>query len=360
MEASAPRAQGSPSWPVEGSHCTGPLAHPAPAGPGWGPEGGPPPGAVASQLVTPRPGCKRPRAACVTLSEAQGSLLSLPFPRKLWEIVSSPQFESIRWHSSGTCIVINQKLFEKEILDRQGPSKVFETDCMKSFLRQLNLYGFSKIWQDESTPVCLDHVSTEEAPSHEPSKLQFYCSLLFRRDSPQLLARMQRRTRSRAALKQREGAPQAPPLALAATSATARPEAAGSRTAGLQTPARAELPLDAAAAPARRDPVLPTAAGRPAQPAARPIAASSPYWPVGSLAGGRPRGLSAPTSQLSTASVLTWCHPLGSMPIMSPGPAGPGLAVPHLPSPFCWPSPRYFPAYRPPPHGPADRADDPR
>lgn len=34
--------------------------------------------------------------------------------------------------------------FQKEILEWDSWHRVFETDCMKSFTHQLNLYGFSK------------------------------------------------------------------------------------------------------------------------------------------------------------------------------------------------------------------------
>ena len=49
------------------------------------------------------------------------------FPRKLCSIVNSHHFVSIWWEEDGTCIGINEELF-KNILERVGSDKVFETD----------------------------------------------------------------------------------------------------------------------------------------------------------------------------------------------------------------------------------------
>uniref|UniRef100_A0A8C6ECI7 HSF-type DNA-binding domain-containing protein n=1 Tax=Moschus moschiferus TaxID=68415 RepID=A0A8C6ECI7_MOSMO len=88
---------------------------------------------------------KRP---CYTFSVSEtgelNDFLSLTFPQKLWNIVESDQFESIWWDESGTCIVINEEFFKKEVLERKAPFRIFETNNMKSLVRQLNLYGFSK------------------------------------------------------------------------------------------------------------------------------------------------------------------------------------------------------------------------
>lgn len=76
--------------------------------------------------------------------QGEDNLLSLPFPQKLWRLVNSNQFSSIWWDDGGTCLGVNEKLFQKEILERDVPDKVFATDSLRSFLRQLNLYGFRK------------------------------------------------------------------------------------------------------------------------------------------------------------------------------------------------------------------------
>nr|XP_020749454.1 heat shock transcription factor, Y-linked-like isoform X2 [Odocoileus virginianus texanus] len=85
---------------------------------------------------------------CYTFSVSESNelndVLSLNFPQKLWKIVESDQFKSIWWDESGTSIVINEEVFKKEVLDRKAPFRIFETDSMKSLVRQLNLYGFRK------------------------------------------------------------------------------------------------------------------------------------------------------------------------------------------------------------------------
>ena len=96
--------------------------------------------ALSEDLVINRPCYK------YSLSETDevNDFLTLTFPQKLWNIVESDQFESIWWDERGTCIVINEELFKKEVLERKAPFRIFETKTMKSLIRQLNLYGFSK------------------------------------------------------------------------------------------------------------------------------------------------------------------------------------------------------------------------
>ena len=106
---------------------------------------------------------KRLHTECGTLPRGDGSLLSLPFPRKLRTTVNSHHFVSIWWEENGTCIGISEELFEN-ILERVDSDKVFETDLMKSFFRQLSLYGFSKECQDVLTSLCLTTLFMEEPP----------------------------------------------------------------------------------------------------------------------------------------------------------------------------------------------------
>ena len=113
---------------------------------------------------------KRLHTECGALPRGEGSLLSLPFLRKLRTIVNSHHFVSIWWEEDGTCVGISEELFE-EILERMGSDKVFETDCMKSFVCQLSLYGFSKVCQ-VLTSLCLTSLLTEEPPVCVLSKLR--------------------------------------------------------------------------------------------------------------------------------------------------------------------------------------------
>uniref|UniRef100_A0A8D2L2T5 HSF-type DNA-binding domain-containing protein n=1 Tax=Varanus komodoensis TaxID=61221 RepID=A0A8D2L2T5_VARKO len=148
----------------------------------------------AFQALSDGPWAKRPRLA---LSD-EGSLedndfLSLTFPKKLWKIVESDQFKSLWWDDDGNCVVIDEELFKKEVLERKGPLRIFETDCMKSFIRQLNLYGFSKMRQNFQRSASLVEFLAEEKAAYAFSKLQFYHNPNFKRGCPHLLARCKRR-----------------------------------------------------------------------------------------------------------------------------------------------------------------------
>ncbi|KAM9576304.1 heat shock transcription factor, Y-linked-like [Trichechus inunguis] len=137
---------------------------------------------------------KRPRYTfCVSEPDEDNDFLSLTFPRKLWKIVESDQFKSIWWDKNGTSIVINEELFKKEVLERKTPFRIFETENMKSLVRQLNLYGFSKMRQNFQRSASLADFLAEEKEVSALSKLQFYHNPNFKRGCPQLLIRMKRR-----------------------------------------------------------------------------------------------------------------------------------------------------------------------
>ncbi|XP_038603838.1 heat shock transcription factor, Y-linked-like [Tachyglossus aculeatus] len=118
---------------------------------------------------------------------------SFTFPKKLWKITESDQFQSIWWNNDGNCIVIDEELFKKEVLESKGPFRIFETDCMKSFIRQLNLYGFSKIRYEFQRSASLADFLAEEKEVSAMNKLQFYHNPNFKRGCPHLLVRMKRR-----------------------------------------------------------------------------------------------------------------------------------------------------------------------
>ena len=112
--------------------------------------------ALSEDLVIKRPHC----TCSVSQTDDVNDFLSLTFPQKLWNIVESDQFESIWWDDTGTCIVINEELFKKEVLERKKPFRIFETKSMKTLIRQLNLYGFNKkrqtVQRSASLPVFLE------------------------------------------------------------------------------------------------------------------------------------------------------------------------------------------------------------
>ncbi|XP_045678244.1 heat shock transcription factor, Y-linked-like [Phyllostomus hastatus] len=137
---------------------------------------------------------KRPRyAVCASESDEDNDFLSMTFPRKLWKIVESDQIKSIWWDEKGTSIVINEELFKKEVLERKAPFRIFDTDNMKSLVRQLNLYGFSKMRQNIQRSASLADFLAEEKVLSVLNKLQCYHNPNFKRGCPQLLVRIKRR-----------------------------------------------------------------------------------------------------------------------------------------------------------------------
>uniref|UniRef100_A0A8C8RG34 Heat shock factor protein 5 n=1 Tax=Pelusios castaneus TaxID=367368 RepID=A0A8C8RG34_9SAUR len=98
------------------------------------------------------------------------------FPAKLWRLVNSPRFRSIRWDARGEGLLIDQPLFEAELLG------LFKTSNFTSFIRQLNLYGFRKV------------VLGPPAAPAPPGPLHHFHSPHFRRDRPDLLVHLKRLT----------------------------------------------------------------------------------------------------------------------------------------------------------------------
>ncbi|KAI4529189.1 hypothetical protein MG293_020863 [Ovis ammon polii] len=112
--------------------------------------------ALAEDLVIKRPHY----TYSVSETDDVNDFLLLTFPQKLWNIVESDQFESIWWDETGTCRVINEELFRKEVLERKEPFRKFETKSMKRLIRQLNLYGVNKnrqtVQRSAALPVFLE------------------------------------------------------------------------------------------------------------------------------------------------------------------------------------------------------------
>ncbi|KAA8586414.1 hypothetical protein FQN60_000250, partial [Etheostoma spectabile] len=108
------------------------------------------------------------------------------FPAKLWRLVNNPLNDAIFWDKLGKVVVIDQHLFERQIL---SPSNIatldnldyFKTTNFSSFVRQLNLYGFRK-----ADPAVKD--TGDNAAYHH-----FY-NPNFQRDQPELVARLRRLT----------------------------------------------------------------------------------------------------------------------------------------------------------------------
>ncbi|XP_036126984.1 heat shock transcription factor, Y-linked-like [Molossus molossus] len=130
---------------------------------------------------------------CDSEQDEDNAFCSMTFPRKLWKIVENDQIKSIWWDKNGTSIVINEELFKKEVLKRKAPFRIFKTDRMRSFLYQLNLYGFIKMQQNFQRSASLADFLAEEKEVSILSKLRLFHNPNFKRGYPQLLVRMKRR-----------------------------------------------------------------------------------------------------------------------------------------------------------------------
>ncbi|XP_010311255.2 heat shock factor protein 5 [Balearica regulorum gibbericeps] len=120
------------------------------------------------------------------------------FPAKLWRLVNSPRFSSIRWDTRGEGLLVDQLLFESELLGVgpggaagaagdgvAGAADLFKTKNFTSFIRQLNLYGFRK--------VLLGPASDGDG-SGSAGPLHHFQSPHFLRDRPDLLVNLKRLT----------------------------------------------------------------------------------------------------------------------------------------------------------------------
>ncbi|XP_038005152.1 POC1 centriolar protein homolog A isoform X4 [Motacilla alba alba] len=115
---------------------------------------------------------KTKRAPAVS-SERTGKdnrFLPLCFPEKLWKMLESDQFRSIWWSEGGKCVAINKDLFEEEVLGRGVCQRVFNTQHIKSVIRQLNLYGFTKVQRDFQRSASLPEFLSEEAAASAHSQ----------------------------------------------------------------------------------------------------------------------------------------------------------------------------------------------
>ncbi|XP_025714362.2 heat shock transcription factor, X-linked member 3-like [Callorhinus ursinus] len=124
----------------------------------------------------------QPEAPNLGAANVGQNILGLSFPRKLWSIVEDDAFTSVRWNDDGDTVIIDEDLFQREILHRRGPERIFETDSLKGFICLMNLYGFSKIRPDSPSV---------RAPGN--GRMTMYRNSNFQRDRPVLLENIQRK-----------------------------------------------------------------------------------------------------------------------------------------------------------------------
>ncbi|XP_041334171.1 heat shock factor protein 5-like [Pyrgilauda ruficollis] len=116
------------------------------------------------------------------------------FPAKLWRLLNSPRVRSVRWDSRAQGLLIDRCLFERELLspghapggggDGAGPvPRTFRATRFRSFVRQLYRYGFRKVpgWLGAAAPG-------------DAGGWLHYSNPCFRRDRPDLLLRIRRRS----------------------------------------------------------------------------------------------------------------------------------------------------------------------
>ncbi|XP_059692932.1 heat shock factor protein 5-like [Haemorhous mexicanus] len=116
------------------------------------------------------------------------------FPAKLWRLANSPRVRSVRWDSRATGLLIDRSLFERELLSsgdaqrgggdgRAPPPHTFRATQFRSFVRQLYRYGFLKVpgWLGSAAPG-------------DAGAWLHYSNPCFRRDRPNLLLRIKRRS----------------------------------------------------------------------------------------------------------------------------------------------------------------------
>ncbi|NWV41333.1 HSF5 protein, partial [Grantiella picta] len=112
------------------------------------------------------------------------------FPARLWHLVNSPRVRSVRWDSLARGLLVERSLFERELLSPAGAlgtaPDAFKATHFGSFVRQLNLYGFQK-----KVPGWFG-----AAVLGDPGAWLHFTNPNFRRDRPDLLLHIKRRTKA--------------------------------------------------------------------------------------------------------------------------------------------------------------------
>lgn len=67
-------------------------------------------------------------------------------------MAEEPAFTSVRWNDKGDMVIVEEDLFQREVLHRRGADRIFNTDGLTTFIRQMNRHGFSKIRLSSHSP----------------------------------------------------------------------------------------------------------------------------------------------------------------------------------------------------------------
>ncbi|XP_052412230.1 heat shock factor protein 5 [Carassius gibelio] len=103
------------------------------------------------------------------------------FPAKLWRLINDPQNDSVFWSPNGESVMVDQQRFEDELLSPvKQDAKLFKTSNFTSFIRQLNLYGFRKVY--------------DRSFKDRRRNLHHFHSPFFKQGQPELLVHMKRLT----------------------------------------------------------------------------------------------------------------------------------------------------------------------
>ncbi|XP_066213934.1 heat shock transcription factor, X-linked member 3-like [Saccopteryx leptura] len=122
------------------------------------------------------------------------------FPRKLWKIVEDDTFTSVRWSDNGDSVIIDQDLFQTEVLRRKGAQT--GSSWLTNFTQRLSLYGFKKI-----------HPTDASGYLSKNNRILMYRNSNFRKDKPWLMQNMTRQDNQMTpigAATQERGEPAAP------------------------------------------------------------------------------------------------------------------------------------------------------
>ncbi|KAI8498852.1 hypothetical protein Bbelb_233050 [Branchiostoma belcheri] len=117
------------------------------------------------------------------------------FPEKLWRLAKDARIKSLQWVGSGDAILIYQKSFTQELLNKK---EFFKTKSFDSVVRNLNLYGFKKVQLD-----CVPEQSNKRSRKPSGDNLLYYKHPFFHRDKPDTLHLVRRPSCSKSAVAER-------------------------------------------------------------------------------------------------------------------------------------------------------------